>query len=180
MGINRLSDRDINVKYYEWLLQLVGGDKEYSKLLFALHSEAFLTVSIGNDWNRTMDGLALRERFCDGEGYEFDKSQFSNNCSLLEMIIGLAYRCEFVMSDQIDYGMSNWFWRMLENAKLTDFEDEKYDDNEVCATMHLIIFRKYAKNGKGGLFPLKDEKRDWRTIELWLQMNQYLMENYYI
>jgi hypothetical protein len=42
-----------------------------------------------------------------------------------------------------------------------------------------VINRTYHSSGKGGLFPLKHAEKDQTEVELWYQMNTYLVENYY-
>jgi hypothetical protein len=41
-----------------------------------------------------------------------------------------------------------------------------------------LVERTYQKNGKGGLFPLKQPAKDQRRVEIWYQMAAYLNENY--
>jgi len=41
-----------------------------------------------------------------------------------------------------------------------------------------VILRRYSKTGKGGLFPLKHPKKDQTEVEIWYQMQQYVMENF--
>ena len=41
----------------------------------------------------------------------------------------------------------------------------------------MINERSYAFDGYGGLFPLRKPHQDQRNIEIWYQMQAYLMEN---
>jgi hypothetical protein len=70
----------------------------------------------------------------------------------------------------------------MRNAGLDAFDDGNFDtmdDSEVMKILDRIIERTYQRNGVGGLFPLKRDKKDQRKVELWYQMNAYLIENYY-
>ena len=41
-----------------------------------------------------------------------------------------------------------------------------------------MLAREYSDNGHGGLFPLKNPKKDQRKVEIWYQMTEYINENY--
>jgi hypothetical protein len=88
------------------------------------------------------------------------------------------------MEDQDDdMKMCDWFWKMLENIGLNGCTDETYlddwNDRYVDQILEKIIERGYGRDGKGGLFPLKRARKDQRKVELWYQMSNYLVENYY-
>lgn len=174
-------------EYYSWLCDLVETNKEdrsYFLLTSALFSKDFKWY-VPNDDNRIADALELRERFCEEElNIDYDPGAFNKECSMLELMIGLAYRCEFVMSDlDGDIPMVDWFWKMIDNIGLDLFDDEEWANPNVRVivdeSMNDIIERRYKRDGKGGLFPLKNSKKDQRKLELWYQMSAYLLENYY-
>jgi hypothetical protein len=79
--------------------------------------------------------------------------------------------------------MYEWFWKILENAGLDLYDDGAFyghhGNTEVNEILNKIINREYRRDGKGGLFPLKRTNKDQRKVELWYQMNEYLVENYY-
>jgi hypothetical protein len=115
---------------------------------------------------------------------EYNYEDFDMEVSMLELIIGLAYRCESIMADQdANVQMDQWFWHILGNIDLDKFRDESYYDLGGSAMVNNIldrvINRTYYRSGKGGLFPLKYSKKDQRDVELWYQMSSYLVENYY-
>jgi hypothetical protein len=88
------------------------------------------------------------------------------------------------MANQIDdLRMVDWFWMMLGNAELDGFTDEAFYALRghilVDKILNRILDRTYKRDGIGGLFPLKHPKKDQRRVELWYQMNAYLVENYY-
>ena len=45
--------------------------------------------------------------------------------------------------------------------------------NAVCDN---IIHRRYSPDGQGSLFPLADPPTDARKMELWYQLNEYMIE----
>lgn len=169
----------MNKEYYLWLCGLVIDDDDYDKLLENLYGRTFLH-SIPNDENRASEGIQLRTRFCKDLNIDYNPDDFIQGCSMLELIIALAYRCEYIMSDfSGEFAMRDWFWRILSNVRLNVFDDELYDESKVDVIINKIIDRSYNRNGEGGLFPLKSSKKDQRRVELWYQMNSYLMENYF-
>ena len=48
----------------------------------------------------------------------------------------------------------------------------------VADAMAAIIWRTYDSNGYGGLFPLRNPREDQRKVELWYQLNAYLLEQF--
>jgi hypothetical protein len=40
----------------------------------------------------------------------------------------------------------------------------------------MVIHRYYQPNGHGGFFPLENPQDDQRHVELWYQLNEYVME----
>jgi hypothetical protein len=172
--------------YYSWLCDLIDvnqRDRSYWFLAEVLHNKDF-SWTVPNDDNRGFEGKDLRDRFCDETDCPYIYDYFSNQCSMLELIIGLAYRCESIMVDQ-DLGvpMCDWFWRLLSNVGIDKFTDEDYyvlgGFHAVDEILNRVIERTYHRSGRGGLFPLKHPKKDQRKVELWYQMSAYLVENYY-
>ena len=94
----------------------------YRKLLRELHRIEF-TYSIPMDGNRAEDGVDLRYRFGYENGYSSSMiSVYLDNrmCSVLEMMIALAIRCEEHIMDDPDIGnrTGQWFWNMIVNLGL--------------------------------------------------------------
>ena len=170
--------------YFNWILELICGfkysrnNKPYAMLLSYLYDVEF-TYSIGRDANRAEDGIALRYRF--GSEYFLDDyvidDAFNNKpCSILEMMAALALRCdEHIMFDDDEGNRVNkWFWGMIDNLGLSDMDDGNYDPDYVEMVIKRFLNREYSSNGKGGLFTVKDCKKDLRTIEIWYQLCWYL------
>lgn len=176
----------LNTAYYAWLCDLVGvsrQDGSYWLLASDLHQKDFRWF-VPNDDNRAFEGKNLREKFCDETGIAYDYDSFDDEVSMLELIIALAYRCESIMEDQIEHmEMEDWFWKMMSNSGLDAFTDDSYyalrGQVVVDQILERIINRTYQRDGSGGLFPLNRPREDQRSVEIWYQMNTYLVENYF-
>ena len=174
--------------YIEWLVKDKLGltDKEWKKYNFLCNSLAkieFIAVH-PLDENRAEDGLELRSQFSDETGLYLDGSSgLTVRCSMLELIAGLAIKVENRIMRNISIGdrTSKWFFVMIDNmdfSKMTN-NDWKYDYEDyirkVCSS---IINRDYGSNGVGGLFPLKNDSKNWTNEEIWVQCMAFLRENY--
>ncbi len=180
-----MTKNELNNRYFRWMCQLVSDrrylrGRSYRRLLQFLHSVDFV-YSIPMDGNREADGIDLRYRF----GYEnsYNDSYIALNlddhpCSILEMMVALAIRCEENIMDDPDIGdrTGKWFWGMIENLGLTCMDDANYDQLYVSKVVEHFLNRDYKKNGRGGLFTVKHSGYDLRTVEIWCQMCWYLDE----
>jgi len=169
-------------EYFEWLCTLVDVDQQgasYWSLMIDLFKEPFYWT-VPNDDNRAFDGMMLREQFCDDIQIDYYLDDFPTACTMLELIMGIAQRCHRIT---IDHGrgflMIDWFWKILDNCGLSKFDDKRYDSAEVSDILCCVLERKFSKTGEGGFFPLKKCALDQRKVEIWYQMNTYLVENYY-
>lgn len=181
-----MTRNELTAQYLDWMCRLVCNDKyskklSYKKLLRYLNTIEF-TYILPMDSNRAEDGVDLRYRF----GYEFDYENAmiasyldDRPCSVLEMMIALALRCEETIMDNPDYGdrMGQWFWNMIVNLGLGSMTDAKFDANYIDNVVHIFLDREYAPNGEGGLFTVQHPSRDMRSVEIWYQMCWYLDEN---
>lgn len=178
-----MTERELNKEYFEWMCQLVCDEQycqrlSYRRLLSHLHDIDFQFI-IPMDGNRAEDGIELRYRF----GYEnsYENSMISSlldnrPCSVLEMIIALAFRCEEqIMNDpSIGNRMGQWFWSMIKNLGLDSMNDSRFDAVYTDDVIFRFMDRKYKRNGEGGLFTVEHGKIDMRSVEIWYQMNWYL------
>jgi hypothetical protein len=180
--------------YFYFLSRIVAGDdKNFNLLLRYLYKIEFYSL-IPNDDNRGEDGKKLREIYLDEEHRSEPRRRMSRNnedpqgsfylpedpCTVLEMLIGLSYR----MENELECGplrtsARECFWLFLKNLGLewvnnTDFY--RYAADELIGS---LLDRKYKKNGEGGIFPLKRTKKNQRKVEIWYQMQEYLLENYF-
>ena len=186
MKSSQLSEIEISAEYYSWLCNLIKTNqktKHYWLLANALQEKNF-EWSVANDDNRIFEARDLREKFCNFVDIPYNDERFSEKVSMLELLISLAYRCETIMEGEpTNMKMIDWFWRMMSNAGLDIYTDEDFyemhGEIEVNAILKEIINRTYGRDGRGGLFPLRRPKKDQRKVELWYQMNAYLVENFY-
>ena len=166
----------IEKDYFEWLCRIVCRDRfakdiSYERLLAYLHETDFV-YSIRKDSNRAADGIDLRCRFanCDGDRY------LRGACSVLEMMVALAIRCEETIMDDTEKGnrTGQWFWGMVTNLGLGSMSDDRFDKEYVVKTIHKFLYHEYEPDGKGGLFLVKNCPYDLREIEIWTQLCWYL------
>ena len=130
------------------------------------------------DSNRAEDGINLRYRFGYENGYEdfmISACLDDKSCSVLEMLVALAIRCEEHIMEDSDIGdrTGEWFWIMIENLGLRSMNDARFDRAYVDETIDIFLNREYKRNGEGGLF-IVDAQRDLRHVEIWYQMCLYL------
>ena len=178
-----MTKNELNKKYFDWMCQLVCDGRvskilSYSKLLHQLH-EAEFTYTIDMDGNRASDGIELRYRF--GYGNHYDMAMVATYldcrpCSILEMMVALANRCEENIMEDPDIGdrTNDWFWEMIKSLGLEGMTNANYDKDEVDYILERFINREYEPNGKGGLFTVRYPKRDMRNVEIWFQLCWYL------
>jgi len=171
-------DEPLDELYLQWLYRLVAPlrlknpARTYWSLLRQLHAKEFVWF-VPNDDNRVMDGKDLRYEFLDAIRREHPPAFLNAGCSMLEMLIALSRRLSF-------YGggaSQEWFWHMLDNIGLRGCNDAQPGPPEVIDhILTRVIDRTYDQNGNGGLFPLKAANVDQRSVEIWYQMNSYLIE----
>ena len=176
--------------YFHWLCELVHIDQEdasYWILAKDLYQKEFYSL-VPHDENRGYDGIELREEYLRDIGYP-KYLTIDGECSVLEMLIGLARRMDFETSDpyDLDNGIDRtayWFWEMMDNLGLSDFTDDAYAEMKDRAVVYVdwilenLLSRKYEPTGAGGLFPLSDCHENQCNVEIWYQMNAYLLEKY--
>lgn len=164
-------------RYFEWLYGLVADNYEtsYEKLFQHLFHREFLWL-MEMDKNRAEDGLELRNRFADECHIEDAHLYLDQPCSVLEMMVALASRCEDQIMCDYTYGdrTSVWFWTMLVSLGLGGMSDDRYDFDYVARVLDIFLSRTYDYDGKGGLFYVENPPKDLRTMEIWYQMHLYL------
>lgn len=196
------------ISYIEFLGNITGRGDEYSMLLEQLHGIEFFSL-VPNDDNRGSDGVRLRDLYLDEVGpqgasslpvdeYSSFTDMFVGNdsapCTVLEMLIGVAFRIEFDMSGG-RYGRPSgeWFWVLMDNLGLEMCDNVVLGQQEardyVNEKIDILLNRRYDSDGNGGLFPLKANSKsvttggqkchkDQRRVEIWYQMSAWIIENY--
>lgn len=174
--------QEIKNRYFNWLYDQVckgrsHGKISYIRLFEYLHEIEFI-YSIPNDVNRADDGVDLRYRFAmDEEDYgETIDAIDDRPCSVLEMMIALAIRCEENIMDNTRYGnrTAQWFWSMMTNLGIGNMMDDVFDEKVVNSIIYDFLYRCYDADGKGGLFYIRDCEYDLRDVEIWTQLCWYL------
>ncbi len=165
--------------YFGWLLKKIGRSKSsnYISLLKTMFEKDFYPV-VELDENRAYGGVALRDEYL-ARGVRVGEDLPSRPCSILEMMIALAIRIDRDIlpvpgEEHIDY----WFWLMVSNLGLDDMDDKRFDYEKVLYILDRFVGREYDSDGKGGLFPRNKSVTDQREVEIWYQMQGYVMENY--
>jgi hypothetical protein len=169
----------IDVDYYQWLISQIqiGTKRDYVGLFEIMHNTEFAWF-IPNDGNRVGDGKELRKDYF---RYELD-SIYEDGLldieyvSFLEVLIGLSKRLAWGMSDQGNEPY--WAWRLIKNLSLNKMSDPiTIGKREIInETLYNVIWRQYDRYGRGGFFPLEHTIKDQTKIEIWYQMQEYLME----
>lgn len=171
-------------EYFNWLFNIVcrkrfSKDISYKKLITHLHNVKF-KWTIPEDSNRALDGIELRWRFACETGREKSfniiSRDLSGDCSVLEMLVALAIRCEETIMDDPRVGdrTGQWFWGMVSNLGLGGMTDSCFDKQEANDKLEIFMNREYSPNGKGGLFTIRNCKYDLRDVEIWKQLCWYL------
>lgn len=178
-----MTKNELNSEYFNWMCQLVLDGRyskrvSYRKLLQFLYSVDF-TYTIAMDGNREEDGIDLRYRFGYDNSYEsamISAYLDTRTCSVLEMMIALAIRCEEHIMDDPDIGnrTGQWFWNMIVNLGLDSMTDAKFDKGYANEVVERFLNREYRRNGEGGLFTVEHCRKDLRMVEIWYQMCWYL------
>jgi hypothetical protein len=175
----------IDDRYFEWLYSQFGAvrnrnpARSYWELSKKLYSTEFVWI-VPNDDNRVEDGKCLRDDFMHEQGSDGVTDEWMTlGCSILEMLVALAQRA----SDVDDREPSAWIETFFKNLGLIAYTDKVYASrkNPVSSKINRIledfIYRNYKADGEGGLFPLRHPKHDQTKVELWYQLNEYVLEN---
>ena len=169
-----------NNEYFEYLCSFVCDDyqeKYYKKLLFKLFSTDFYAIN-DMDNNRISDGFELRDSFVNDFHGNISEPEFFINsaCSILELMVALAVRCENDIMNSPKYGnrTAKWFWKMVGSLGLLDMDDGRYDEIHVNYILEDFINHNYSFDGRGSLFYVQNSSIDMRNLEIWSQMNLYL------
>lgn len=175
-------DGEVRAEYFNWLCGLIdnrrfGKDVSYIQLLSHLDDIPF-RYTFELDENRYNDGISLRKRFASDHGFEpgYFAQVFTTPCSVFEMMVALALRCEETIMDNPAMGnrTGQWFWGMIVSLGLGHMSDERYDEEYIDYVVDKFLNRDYAPNGKGGLFTVRNTEIDLRRVEIWRQLMAYL------
>ena len=181
-----MENNDIVREYRTFLIDEVTDYRheaaDYCLLLNTLFDIPFRAY-VEMDNNRIDDALDMRIEYISNQDYHrIDYSAVKNRfVSCLEVLISLAKRMENdILCDpmeEIDHS-SDHFWMFLRNLDVEKYTNDRFLEAEIRLKVEKFIRREYKKNGVGSIFPVKSDKIDMRKLEIWDQMNRFLMENY--
>ena len=191
-------DEDLSTDYFYFLMNITGLDDEYEKLCEVLHGINFRfdEDKMLMDENRIWDGKAMRAIFCEAiypvraeyrwkAMKQLDDCFDKDFCSVLEVLVGLAWRIERDIIGDPEYGdrTSLWVKCMIENLDLLDFTNENLktvsEKEEVTDIIDVFLDREYDRFGNGSPFPVHYPRKNMRNVEIWNQMIEWLDENVY-
>lgn len=158
----------------------MGDNRNYRNLLSYLNSVEF-KYTIAMDGNRAGEGVSLRYHF--GLERHYPDSMISHMldtrpCSILEMMVALCIRCEktIMIDNFLGDRTSLWFGDMIKSLGLESQDDRNFNYDMARKSINRFLTHSYAKNGKGGLFTIRDTSKDMRQKEIWCQLMWYLNE----
>lgn len=166
-------------EYFEWMYRIVTRNR-FSKghgfrmLLTCLNSiDYYWTIS--DDSNRAADGEeGLRWKFAYVTHTSIEH-ELDEPCSVLEMILAMAYRCEEIMDDAgIGDRTVQWFWTMISNLGLNGMTDSRFDERYVREVVDRFLRREFEPDGHGSLFVVRDSPADMRDVPMWTSMLWFL------
>lgn len=188
-----LTEDDVLNMYWQWMMELIHRsdrnfllkpyNSTYNQLLSKLNSTQFEYI-IDKDSNRYSDGIELRYHF----GYERDVPQpiiatciDNRPCSVLEMMVALAKRCDnFMCDDESGCRIGNWFWNMISTLGLMPFNDNIWSESSktiVEKKLQTFMNRQYDPvTGEGSLFLNIQNRPNYADVEIWYQANWYLSD----
>lgn len=171
---------DIFKDYFDWLVGLVDTDHEHSKL-YKLLDEITFRFSMEMDSNRYEDGMCMRYEYIYEKHLPEDlyDAMLVRPCSVLEMMVALAYRCEQHIMSNSDFGnrTTEWFQYMVKSLGLWKQTDSRFNEEHCKNVIEKFLDRDYLDTGTGGLFHISDARKkdiDMRKLEIWDQAMLYL------
>jgi len=160
-----------DIAYYEWLIEKIAipNGKSYLGLFEVMHNTEF-QWTIPNDDNRIQDAIDLRGHFLNGR----KKTINLEGATLLEVLVSLSQKLAFTA----DGAPRKWAWKLLKNLRLTNMSDPLNPEmiRQINDKLDALIWRTYQYNGRGGFFPLQHPEEDQTKVEIWYQMNKYVIE----
>ena len=77
---------------------------------------------------------------------------------------------------QVGNRTGEWFWGMITNLGLGSMTDSRYDRQRVDDVIFRFLHRGYDRDGRGGLFRVRNCHQDMRDVEIFYQLCYYLDE----
>lgn len=166
-------------EYYVWLVSQIAlptNGSIFHELLSRMHSTEFLwngDHAVAGDHNRIEDARELRREFVGDRKIHVIPS--GDGVSFLEVLIGLSRRTSYADGEQ---DSPWWAWKLIKNIRLNRMIDplSERQVHRIDLILEAVVWRTYREDGLGGFFPLKNPKHDQTKVEIWYQMNAYLIE----
>lgn len=174
---------EFSVAYHCWLVRRMRAENHL--ILFDILGDVQFRwePDVPMDKNRESDGRNLRMLFEDETGNRVPDIMVEWPASFLETVVALAESMEdnIMYSPDSDTDSSTWFWEMLNNIELAQCDDDWFiahpdGADYVMERVRTVMERTYSKTGEGGFFPLTRPDADQRGVQLWYQMNAYILE----
>lgn len=167
-----MSMTKLDFDYYDWLCKQVRippNKNSYNDLFERMHNIEYVWT-VPNDNNRVQDGLDLRLE-CLGTARN---QLILQGATFLEVLIALSRRVAFNAGGDADH----WAWRLIKHIQLNKMTDPLTEERakRVDDTLYNVIWRLYKPSGEGGFFPLKFPTEDQTKVEIWYQMQAYVIE----
>lgn len=169
-----------NQLYLNWLHSLVESarpGKTFLLLFKELHRTTFRAdPKVPLDENRIVDALAIKKQFLVDVLMNPEEDDDINRVSVLEILILLAHNMGEITSNESN--IPQYFFDLIGNLGIEIPDEDYYPYDDVNHKVYTVVMRfiKRRYNYNGLLFPLKNPHKDQRTVELWFQMNAYLIE----
>nr|WP_296955068.1 hypothetical protein [uncultured Mediterraneibacter sp.] len=170
---------DLKKDYFEWMYHKVcdgrfAKENSHRKLLSYLNSVEFTWI-LDADATRAEDGEEGLRRTYTYENNIESRRGLDGPCTVLELILNMAYRCEEIMDDATMGDRTvQWFWQMITNLGLGGMADRRYDQEYVAETVDRFLNRDFEPDGHGSLFVIRNCKTDLRDVPIWTSMLWYL------
>lgn len=172
---------NLQERYFQWIccIALSKDSIHYQSLLRYLYNKPY-RYTHPRDANREADGIELRYRFAYSMGVapaEVACELDDKPCSMLEMMIALAIRCEenFMRNFEIGDRTYEWFQDMIYSLQIAQ-NDFVFNERYVDQAVERFLNRDYAPDGLGSLFHLKHPYGDMRQVEIWDQAMWWISE----
>lgn len=168
--------------YFEWMRRKVYDNSHpmsysYKRLLSYLYeTEYHFTLDL--DANRASDGIGLRYQYAYEHGIPYCDVEMAikdGPCSVLEMMVALAIKCEEMMEDvSVGDRTGQWFWLMIVNLGFSGMPDHSFD---LIIAKHILarfFANQYSPDGHGGLFVIEHCDHDLTQVDIYTQMYWYI------
>jgi len=174
----------LEMLYFKWLKSKVKrrDDKQFSLLLYDLWKKTFYST-VSFDENRASDGLYLRWIWARKNKCTDNDMAIFGECRVLEMMIAFAWKgVSYISYEKTQMKSKDLFWMMIDNVGLGDHDNKYYNEHEDCEfevnnILDMMLERRYSKDGKGCFFPLTRKSKILVELDLWSQLNQFIIFN---